>query len=122
MTNVLLSVAIVLLVLNLIVALFIGRFLVQFRRRVDELFLDFSQVLEELFGTIPTPTVEPVPNREKTWDEKYEEELDAFHRRIRGDSGLQDLSMDQKVSWGVPPAPDPDNSKGLTIQDRTSNI
>lgn len=122
MTNILLSIAIGLLLLNLVILFFMGRFLVLFRQRVDGLFLDFSQVLEELFGTIPAPTVEPLSNRGKTWDEKYEEEIDAFHRRLREDSGLRDLPMDQKVSWGSPPALNTDNVKGLTIQDRTTNM
>lgn len=122
MTNILLSIMIGLLLFNLVVLFFIGRFLVLFRQRVDGLFLDFSQVLEGLFGTIVTPTVEPVHRRGKTWDEKYEEEMDFFHRRLKENSELQDLPMNQKTSWGLPPAPNINNAKGLIIQDGTTNM
>lgn len=37
------------------------------------------------------PEGEPEAPGSKTWDQKYEEELEAFSRRIRGASGLSDL-------------------------------
>lgn len=121
MTNILLSVLIFLVSVNLILTVAIGLFLVQFRQSVIALFGDFADLLEQLFGTIPTPTVETV-DRQKTWDEKYEEELEMASRRLKENSGLQDLPMSQDVSWGSPPALNPDNAKGLTIKDGTTNM
>lgn len=121
MTNILLSVLIFLATVNLIVLFVIGAFLVQFRRNIVSMFGDFADLLEQLFGTIPTPTVE-TNDRNKTWDEKYEEELEMAARRLKENSGLQDLPMSQELSWGAPPALNPVNAKGLTIQDGTSNM
>jgi len=118
MTIILISLA----VLNLILLIVIGTFLVRFRQSVLNLFGDFAELLEQLFGTIATPTVEDNSDRNKTWDEKYEEELEMAMIRLKKDSGLQDLPMNQELSWGSPPALNPDNAKGLTIKDGTSNM
>jgi len=120
--NILLAVLIFLSAVNLLLLVAIGIFLVQFRRSVINLFGDFADLLEQLFGTIPTPTVEIPTDRNKTWDEKYEEELEMAARRRKEDSGLQDLPMNQELSWGAPPALNPEKAKGLTIMDGTSNM
>lgn len=121
MTNILLSVLIFLTVINLVLLVAVGGFLVQFRRNMVNLFGDFADLLERLFGTIPTPSVE-TDDRQKTWDEKYEEELEMAARRLKESSGLQDLPMNQEISWGSPPALNSENAKGLTIKDGTTNM
>jgi hypothetical protein len=95
--------------LNTILLIVIGAFLVKFRERVNGLFSNFIDVQEELM--LPVPSVE-AQERKKTWDEKYEEELDALARRMRAESGLKDLP-DPVATWGEPPAPNPDNQEGL---------
>lgn len=119
--NIVLGVLIVLVSLNLILTIVIGAFLVQFRQSVNRLFGDFVDVLEDLFGTIPAAPVH-IEDRAKTWDEKYEEELAIAAMRLKENSGLKDLSMDQELSWGTPPALNPKNAEGLTIEEGTSNM
>ena len=107
-------------VINLFCIIAIGAFLVRFRDRTNNIFSDLIQAMEVMWGAIPlTPTVEPVTesNRPKTWDEKYEEELEAMSRRLQSDSGLKDLP-NPSLSWGSPPAPNVQNTEGLTIKDR----
>lgn len=107
--------ALIVSVLNLIVLVGIAAFLVRFRDRINGIFGDLFNVMGEM---PPVPTVaDTTKPRPKTWDEKYEEELEALQRRLRSDSGLQDLP-EPKLSWGEPPAPNPANTEGLTIKDR----
>lgn len=66
---------------------------------------------------MPVPAApESEPERPKTWDEKYEEELESITRRLRGDSGLRDLP-NPVLSWGEPPALNTQNTDGLSIKD-----
>lgn len=91
----------------------IGTFLVRFQDQNKKMFLDLIEVTLSENNIVP-----PQPSKvSKTWDEKYEEELDAMKRRLRADSGLLDLEK-QNLSWGVPPALNPQNAKGLTIDDK----
>lgn len=83
------------------------------------MFKDFLNLQGELFSTIPTAPVESKVNRQKTWDEKYEDELEFRQHRIKEDSGLKDLAA-SKLSWGAPPTPNPQD--GLTIEDREAII
>lgn len=119
--DILLSILIFLAVMNLIVLFVLGAFVVRFRQNVINLFGDFADLLENLFGTIPAPTVD-VKEEPKTWDQKYEEELTAAALRLREDSGLQSLPMNQELSWGAPPALNLQNAKGLTIEDKQSSM
>jgi len=103
--------------LNLIFLAAIGLFLVRFRDRVNNVFTDLIEALEVMWGAMPAaPIPEPDVERLKTWDEKYEEELEAMTRRLRSDSGLKDLS-DPVLSWGEPPALNVQNIDGLSIKD-----
>ena len=116
--EILLGVLIVFSLLQLFVTLAIGVFLVRFRDRTNKIFSDLIEAMEIMWGAVPVaPTATPNDNRPKTWDEKYEEELEAMSRRLREQSGLKDLP-DQGVSWGTPPALNTQNAEGLTITDR----
>lgn len=104
-------------VLNLIFLAAIGLFLVRFRDRVNNIFADLIEALEVMWGAVPVPAApESEPERPKTWDEKYEEELESITRRLRGDSGLRDLP-NPVLSWGEPPALNTQNTDGLSIKD-----
>ena len=100
---------------NLIALIAIGAFLVRFRDRTNGILSDFLGAMGEL--PPPAPTVTENKDRPKTWDEKYEEELEAMQRRLRAESGLVNLP-DPGLSWGQPPALNPQNTEGLTIQDK----
>lgn len=103
-------------VLNTLLLIVIGAFMVRLRERVNDLFAGLFMVMEESWD-LPMPTMESTPSKKKTWDEKYEDELELQWRRMRGDSGLKDLP-DPTATWGEPPAPNPDNQDGLTIRDK----
>jgi hypothetical protein len=118
MEIVLLCIVLGLTVINLLCLIVIGAFLVQFRDRNNKIFSDMIEAMEVMWGATPVvPTAEPNDNRPKTWDEKYEEELDAMTKRLRQDSGLVSLP-DPGLSWGTPPALNPQNAEGLTIKDK----
>ena len=101
---------------NLVFLFAISLFLVRFRDRVNNIFADLIEALEVMWGAVPTAAPEVEPERPKTWDEKYEEELESITRRLRGDSGLRDLP-DPVLSWGEPPALNLQNTDGLSIKD-----
>lgn len=114
--EILLGVLVFLSIINIGFLVVIGSFIVRFRERVNGLFSDMVKAMSD-FAEVPVATVEPVANRPKTWDEKYEVELDNIQRRLRADSGLSDLPA-PGVSWGEPPALNNQNTQGLTIKDR----
>lgn len=54
----------------------------------------FTQMFSELIKIYSVPPVEPPENdqiRSKSWDEKYEEDIESIAKRIRIQSGLSDL-------------------------------
>jgi hypothetical protein len=107
--------------LNFLLLIAISVFLVRFRDRVNNLFKDLIEAMEVMWGAIPVaPVTEQDSDRPKTWDEKYEEELEAMTRRLRADSGLSDLP-DPVLSWGEPPAINLQNTDGLLIKDITKS-
>lgn len=99
MLNVILCITLAISFLNLLILVVIGAFLVQFRERVNGLFKDFINVIENLFSSSSSDVKNEV-HIPRTWDEKYEHELLLQSRRMS--SGLQDLP-DPTVSWGQPP-------------------
>lgn len=116
----LLGIILVFCILNLLFLVAIGAFLVRFRDRINNIFSDLIQAMEVMWGSMPvTPTqTEAQAERPKTWDEKYEKELESMSRRLREEeSGLKDLER-QGLSWGAPPALNPQNAEGLNIKDR----
>ena len=82
----------VFLVINTIIMIYIGGFVVRMRDDQKEFFSD----LVDLFGNMRLPEeakklpIKPMAATTKTWDQKYEEELDMLSRRSRQDSGLVD--------------------------------
>lgn len=106
---------VVLFVLNFILIFFIGAFLVGFRDRVNDMFAELIQAVESSIKDSPSPLLFENQEKTKTWDEKYEEELESISRRLRTDLGLQDLAR-STVSYAEPPAPNIQSREGLTIK------
>ena len=102
--------------LNLVLLFNIGLFLVRFKDRIDLMFKDGLEAMSVIHGAIPEMTEPVLDNKVKTWDEKYEEELEFISKRMREGSGLKDLE-DTGLSWGEPPAPNLKNSEGLIVRD-----
>ena len=75
------------LIINLVVLIFISAFLVKLRENQKEFLSDILNVLDN-FGSPKVTTT--ASNRVKSWDQKFEEELDDYQRRIREDRGLVD--------------------------------
>lgn len=118
MEVILLCILIALSLLNSICLIGIAVFLVRFRNRTNAIFGYLIEVMETMFGAMPpAPSTEATDDqRPKTWDEKYEEELDAMTRRLRAESGLVNLP-DPTVSWGEPPARNMQNETGMAVKD-----
>lgn len=76
---------ILLLIINLVVLFFVSAFLVRIRDEQKEFISDIVDVLEN-FGTLKKTAT--TSNRGKSWDQKFEEELDEVQRRSRDDRGL----------------------------------
>ena len=78
--------------LNFLILVYLAAFLVRLRGFVSEV---LTLIVEEQPVIEPEEEVEEnVDVKPKTWDQKYEEELDMIRRQIRkerGDSGLVDL-------------------------------
>jgi hypothetical protein len=80
MTTVLLFLILALSLINSFVLVILGVFLVRFRDQIT------------LQQRLPVP----IPNKSvKNWEDKYEEELNEFQRRLRADAGLVELPLPQ---------------------------
>lgn len=112
--NILMIILLILMVTNLIFLFVFGAFLVRTRDRINSIFSDLIEAMETMWGAIP---VESKENEIKTWDQKYEEEMENIQKRLRGDSGLKDLA-EPGLSWGEPPSLNQKNTEGLIIKDR----
>lgn len=110
---VLISITLFISIVNLVFLVAIGAFVVRFKDYYKATFSDLIDSIESLSGQ----EIVPVSRDSKTWDQKYEEDLEKIARKTREISGLTDLP-DPTVSWGVPPAANPENTKGLTIKDK----
>jgi hypothetical protein len=74
------------LIINLLVLIYIGGFLVQLRNEQRAFMADLIEAIDSLLGTArPSST-----SRGKTWDQKFEEDLEEAQARRRQDSGLMD--------------------------------
>lgn len=73
----------------IILLFFLGVFVVRSQERTRAMISELVQILLE--EDAPQPASQP-PLRPKTWDEKYEQELEAAQRRFREVSGLTDPS------------------------------
>ena len=107
------------LIFNLIsifIMIFLGAFLVKFRDRMNQMFSDFLAVLKEPFSSEAPPASNEENQESRTWDEKYERELEAIQKRLRAETNLINLP-DPVVSYGQPPAPNLSNLKDLNVKD-----
>lgn len=89
MENILLSIVIFLLIVNLTLYFFLSVYIVRMNNRFDSL---ISELIQLISLNDSEPVVPPAPvNKPKTWDEKYEMEIEMTSRRMRQDSGLADI-------------------------------
>ena len=96
---ILLSVICVLSLANLIILVYLASFLVRLRGFVEDVIavmtgMEDEDEDEDDSEEVGSESTKSTLTRSKTWDEKYEEELDLFQRKIReerGRSGLVDL-------------------------------
>jgi hypothetical protein len=70
-------------------------------------------------GFEPPAPVIVTHSQEKTWDQKFEDELAERERRIRQDSGLSDLPP-PKANYGEPPVANP--QKGLIVRSQEGKM
>ena len=87
---ILVSIICVLSIVNLIILVFLASFLVRLRGFVEDVVSVMTGIEDEEDADEVLPSVELKP-QSKTWDEKYEEELDAFKRRTREEQGISGL-------------------------------
>ena len=116
MIEILLCVSLILNFISIFIMIFLGAFLVRFRDRVNQMFSDFLAVLNEPFSNEAPPANNEADQEPRTWDEKYERELEAIQKRLRAEINLINLP-DPGVSYGQPPAPNPSNLKDLNVKD-----
>lgn len=81
--------------------------------RMASMIGDLAQIMAQPFAA--EAPIAP-DNQIKTWDQKYEEELEMVQRRLRSVSGLADLS--ENASYNAPPAPNPQAAEGMRVVDR----
>jgi hypothetical protein len=72
----------VLIIINLILTFYIGAFLVRFRRDLTEVISSLLEINSE-----PLENKQPEENSPKTWDQKYEEEIQEASRRLAQQQG-----------------------------------
>lgn len=81
-TNVLFSLIIIFLVANSVVLFFVAAFMVKLRDDLKQSIADMIDISNE---------TQQVPGTKgKTWDQKFEEEIEEIQRRSRQDRGLVD--------------------------------
>lgn len=105
---------------NLVITFFLVSFLVKSRDKMKEFFSDLVQMISG-FEPPEAVAVESVPARPKTWDEKFEQELDERERRMRSGSGLDDLPP-PKATYNEPPAANPEAQEGLNLRANKGNM
>jgi hypothetical protein len=77
------------LIINLIVLMYIGGFLVQLKNDQRAFMADLIEAIDGLLGSSKSSGTP----RGKTWDQKFEEELEDVQRRRRQDPGLMDTEV-----------------------------
>lgn len=73
--------------INLMLLFFMGAFIV----RMNDKFTQMFSELIKIYSVVPTDLPENDQIRPKSWDEKYEEDIESIAKRIRTQSGLSDL-------------------------------
>ena len=80
----------IILIINLLVLMYIGGFLVQMRNDQRAFMADLIDAIDSLLGTArPSGAF-----KGKTWDQKFEEEMEEAQRRRRQDPGLMDTEKE----------------------------
>ena len=94
---------------------FLAVYVVRSMDKTTMMIRELSSILSEPLLSQSAADVDQDPNI-KTWDQKYEEELEMIQRRIRQVSGLTDLR--ENNSYNAPPAPNSQAAENLKIVDR----
>lgn len=76
--------------LNLILLFFLGTFLVRMNERINSI---LSELIDAIGSSITTVPPQDSDLQQKTWDQKFEEEIEAATRRMRAASNLTDLPV-----------------------------
>lgn len=71
---------------NITLMFFIGVYLVRMNDRINKMMIELIEIISSFDSSVPNVDV-----KQKTWDEKYEDELENISRRFRQNSGLLDL-------------------------------
>jgi hypothetical protein len=87
---ILLSFLIFIGILNLVFIFVLGSFVVRLRERLDNIFSDLLEMFTETSGE--TSDSQSFESEFKTWDQKYEEEIEKIQKSLKSNSGLVDLS------------------------------
>lgn len=82
-TYVVYSIIVALLIINSVILFFVGAFMVKLRE-------DMRQFMSDVLDLASQEPVSPATARSKTWDQKFEEEIEEIQRRSRQDRGLVD--------------------------------
>lgn len=101
--------------ISLTLTFFLAVYVVRSMDKTTMMIRDLSSILSEPLAT-EMLTNSNSESAIKTWDQKYEEELEMIQRRLRQASGLADLPISS--SYNAPPAPNSQAAEGLKIVDR----
>lgn len=74
---------------------FVGVYVVRMNERINKMMIELIEIISGIDSPAPV-----VNSKQKTWDEKYEDELENISRRMRQSSGLLDLQSGR--SYDVP--------------------
>jgi hypothetical protein len=66
---------------------FIGVYVVRMNERINKMITELVEIISGMDSSSP-PVVDA---KQKTWDQKYEDELEQITKRMRQASGLLDL-------------------------------
>ena len=95
MTDILLYLILFIVLSNTILMFFLGVYLVRMNERFNQMIQDLVEIISGMDSTIPITDV-----KSKTWDQKYEDELEEISRRMRQGSGLLDLPTTRSYDSG----------------------
>lgn len=102
-----------------VLMVFLVGFIVNLREKLREFFSDLVEMISGFEP--PAPVIVKTNERQKTWDEKFEDELAERERRMKSDSGLSDLPP-PKADYGEPPARNEEAQEGLILRSRDGNM
>lgn len=91
-TLVLIIVLAVISFIQIIILIILGAFIVSFRDQMNGMFRDFIDAFAKLEVSQVSKNLQ---DHKKSWEEKYEEELNYVQRLMRGESNLVDLQLPQ---------------------------